>query len=411
MGFKYGERADYDIRANTDVDWAASVKYCKGSIEELKSRIEKYKEQVEFFSPQTIEFLKGMANGAASQLDKSEYAKEGTNLERIYNINISSALVKIPTGCNGFWVGKQATKDGKSYATFHSQGRYMGNDIMARHITFVAIPDDPKAHIVWMSTIAGCIGRGGEIVNDAGVVNGLFASDSGDYPEEVNAYGVEPHLSRFHALLYGDSAEKAAEIINLGTPEYREKTGRKTLLRARGVTLMFADAGTCLMVSYTAGPYAIRRPGDLGEEGAGYICQSNHNYQEFSYDENNEKTNIPMTKFAPEETEKKDSSYWRFWSPMWAIRNNYGKIDLEMVLRELTALHDRYDKDGNKYEYEQGKSFCAHKFSKAGDPGGSYSPVVVVPETLEIYEVPDWPCRYVNKSWNYINLNDFKALR
>ena len=410
MGFQYGERAAKDIRANTEIEWPKSVKSCDGSIEEVKRRLGLYREQLELFSPQTVEFLQGMADGAAPQLSKSEIASDATNFERLLNLNTSSALRSPPEeGCDSFWVGAQATVDGKAIATYHGQGGSMGFDRWGRYSVFVAIPDDPDAHIVWMATGSGCLGRGGAIANDAGVFNGLHASDSGKYPE-TKAWGTEYHLFRFHAMFYGDSAEGAAQITTLGTPEYREKTGRKTLLRTRGIVLQFADANTCLMVEYTANRYAIRRPGNLGEIGAGYICQSNHNHLDYSYDENNGRTDVPMTKFAPEVPE--ESSYWRFWSPMWAIRNNYGKIDLDMVLNELSALHDRYDKDGNKYEYKRGSTFCTHKYSSSsGNPGGSHAPAVMVPDTLEIYFVPAWPCRWTDKNWNYVNLNTYKALR
>jgi len=54
----------------------------------------------------------------------------------------------------------------------------------------------------------------------------------------------------------------------------------------------------------------------------------------------------------------------------------------------LITLYDRYDKSGNRYEYKQRNSFCAHKFSKADDPGRLYFPVVVVPETWKFMKYP-----------------------
>ena len=146
----------------------------------------------------------------------------------------------------------------------------------------------------------------------------------------------------------------------------------------------------------------------MGERDAAFINQSNHNNLNFSYDENNELTNVPMTKFSPAVPGK--SSYYRFWSPYWAILENFGKIDKEMVLRKLTALHDIYDEHGAWYPYTRGSTFCTHAYNPTTQfPGGSYGVVVVVPETLEIYHVPMWPCRYTDKSWHYINLNDYKS--
>jgi len=404
MGFQYGERAAYDIRTNTDYEWASCLKVLSESKEELKSRLEKYKEQLWFFSPQTLDMLRGIADGAAPQLNKSIYAKESTNFERVFNLNVSSTLKE---SCNSFWVTGKATVDGRTIVTHHSQSG-MGSTKSGRKVAFVAIPDDPDAHIVWTITDAGCIGRGGSHLNDAGVFHALHASDSGKNPE-TKANGVEYHVARFHAILYGDTAEKVADIFNRGTDRYRQMTGRKTLLRTRGVALIFADANKCLIGEYTATRFAMRKPGDMGETDGNYLCQSNHNHLNFSYDENNQRTDVPMTKFSPEEPG--NGSYHRFWSPMWAVKNSYGKIDKEMVLRKLTALHDIYEKDGTRREYMRGHSFCTHDYSSKGDPGGSHAPVVAIPKTLEIYYVHYWPCRFVDKDWNYVNLSDYKYLR
>ena len=411
MGFQYGERADLDILRNSDMEWVLCKKAVGGSVADLKGRLQKYLEQIELFSPQTVEFLKGMTDGAGSQLSTSPYADEATNFERLFNLQvyvpIRYAVTPADHGCNGFWIGSQATKDGKAIATFHSQGGMMGASKWNVHHMYIMVPDDPNANIVWAKNGGGSISTGGAMFNDAGLFMGLHASGTSEY-EDIAAYGVEYNLSRLHVALYSDNAEEAARMLIFGTPEYRAKTGRKTVLRTRGVVIPLSDPNTAIMVEMTARRYALRRPGDMGEKGAGYICQANNNFMEYSYDENNEKTDVPMTKYSPRVPE--DSSYYRFWSPMWEIKNNYGQIDLEMVLRQLTASHKIYDKEGNELEYEMGSTFCTHKFA-GGNPGGSHCPVVVVPETLEIYEVPAWPCRFVDKNWNYFNLNDYKAMR
>ena len=128
--------------------------------------------------------------------------------------------------CNGFWLSKEATKDGRAIFVYHGQGGNMGSDRWGKKVIFIAIPDDPKAHAVFCYTGTGLIGRGGILLNDAGVVNSLFAADSGEYPE-INEYGVEFHVARFHAAFYGDTAEEAINIVNLGSDEYREKLVEK----------------------------------------------------------------------------------------------------------------------------------------------------------------------------------------
>ena len=46
---------------------------------------------------------------------------------------------------------------------------------------------------------------------------------------------------------------------------------------------MFADANIGLVGEYINNRYAVRRPGDMGEIDNAYICQSNHNFCEFSW--------------------------------------------------------------------------------------------------------------------------------
>ena len=409
MGSQYGERGAFDILINTDADWKSSLKYFNYDVILLKGILEKFRKQLWYYSPQTIEFMKGRAAGAASQLKNSPYASTSTNFERILQLNISSAIRKMPIEheCNSFWVSSGATVDGKAIVSHHSQSS-MGTGKSGRNFTFVAIPDDPDAQIVWVSTNAGCIGRGGQMINDEGVMNALHASQQGS-PKGCMDYGVEFHVSRFHAAFYGKTAENAADFLVHGTKRYRDFTGMKTLLRTRGAVIMFADATTCIYAQFAARNYALRKPGDMGEINANYIAQSNHNYSVYSYDENDKYTEeVKMTDFANEDGNS--SSYFRFWSPMEAIKNAYGLIDKKKVIHELTSLHETYNKDGKPYGYQPGKTFCVHSY-KSGNPGSSYNPVVFIPENLEIYNVPYWPCNFKNKSWNYYNLNNYKGLR
>ena len=92
MGFQYGERAAYDIRANTDLQWSSTLSAIGGSSDELKRRIAVLKEQLELFSPETIKFIQGIADGAAPQLNNSPYATSSSNFERIFNFSASNAV-------------------------------------------------------------------------------------------------------------------------------------------------------------------------------------------------------------------------------------------------------------------------------------------------------------------------------
>ncbi len=124
------------------------------------------------------------------------------------------------------------------------------------------------------------------------------------------------------------------------------------MLRGRGCNIVFADANEVFCVEQNARYYAIRQPGDLGEKGNNYLVHANHfKSKKGCFDENNvfhpEKS---MSDFTPEQKERPNGSYYRFWSGMWMVRNNYGRIDEKVMMEELVPSHTGYDEEGNRYD-------------------------------------------------------------
>ena len=148
-------------------------------------------------------------------------------------------------------------------------------------------------------------------------------------------------------------------------------------------------------------------------------------YGQGSFDQNNVfQADVPMTAFTPEEDQKKDSSYFRFWSGMWMLSNNYGRIDREMVMRDLACAHYAYDRDGKRYDPDAATgtpmvpgTFCAHmKPFTPENPmgiGGNTETTLFNLSTREVWWVPVWPCHYKdwNLSWSYLNLEPFSEYR
>ena len=106
------------------------------------------------------------------------------------------------------------------------------------------------------------------------------------------------------------------------------------------------------------------------------------------------------------------------------LQNNYGKIDREMMLREISTSHVGYDRAGNRYDPDPDTgapsvpgTFCSHmKPITKENPlgmGGNIETSVFNLSTLEAWWVPVWPCHYreQNMDWDYINLKPFSEYR
>jgi hypothetical protein len=294
------------------------------------------------------------------------------------------------------------------------------------------IPKDSNARVFWGHGTAGNLGGlGGGLMNDHGVcvltAGCSYSKENWDLVDETCAPGIRDFLLASYGVIFSKSAREAATRATIGTPEYRKLTGRKTVLRSRGANIVFADAKEAFCVEQNARHYAIRRPGYLGEEGNNYIVIANHfKVDKGSFDEDNHwRPGEPMTMYEPEgEKHVRNTTYYRFWSGMWMLRNNYGQIDIEMVKRELATAHFAYDKLGKRYDPDPDSgiptvpgTFCAHY--GPFDPmhplgyGGNTETSVFNLSTLEVWWVPVWPCHYKewNMSWDHLNLKPFSEYR
>lgn len=212
------------------------------------------------------------------------------------------------------------------------------------------IPDDPEANVVFVTGSAGRMFQSGWMVNDKGIsLDVLAAGVSGKTARSTHSdFGVETYPALFHAAFYGKTAQDAVDIVTIGTPEYREKTGRKTLLRARPNMMAICGKNEAYLVEYTAHRYAIRRPGDLGEKDGNYMAFANNFFCDYSYDENNVKTDLAMTEYTDSSPVTRESSAERVYTHMWLVKNNYGDIDKEMMMYEIAPTHDRYIRRWNE---------------------------------------------------------------
>jgi hypothetical protein len=457
MGIQYGERCAPDIRRQFEKTWEgqskANPRVYGDMTEQQRNKymldyIELDFKEVSYLCPEMIEFMQGIAKGAESELNKSKYANLCSNFMKICittagweggkmhpatspyyyapkkAANGGGAGLEYDTpydsDCHWFYLKGKATTDGNAIAM--SEGTHTFDDMMT--VAYVAIPKDPKAHVYYGFGWPGQVGgSGGAAFNENGVAlmtSGTQSATSNAQADETLAPGIPDLFLGYPAVIFSNTAKEAADYVTIGTPEYRAKTGRKTVLRRRGSNLVFADAKECYDVEQNARHYAIRKPGYLGETNGDFMAGANHfMYKDGSYDEENVwNPSEPMTKYDPE-VPGSDSSF-RMWSCFWEIKNRYGKINKDVVLREIMPSHTAYDKDGKAYPPDAAGaptkgSVCYHSGPRTKEnplgTGGSAKIRIFIPSKLEVYWVEAWPCAYQDKTWNSVSLKPFSEYR
>ena len=136
---------------------------------------------------------------------------------------------------------------------------------------------------------------------------------------------------------------------------------------------------------------------------------TNHNYCDYSFDENNERTDIPMTQFGNEETSP--GSARRFWTLMWDIRHNCGQIDREMAMKFMRG-HHQYDQDGRRMESKTGETplqfagdvTCPHSgYPEKWTRGTADAKMAVYADDLKVYWTMGRPCEWQGP-WDEVKL-------
>ena len=460
MGVQYGERAaeyillNYDEGIEEDIlqpsksGWRATLETEQERLAYTLSHFERSNQELSLIFPEMVEFMQGIADGAAPWLAKSKYADLMSDYYKGYMISycgisnmpdppsatntVSYNKDDYDDACNSTWISGRATATGETYASRVGQSTFAGRHL--RQVSVIGIPKDPNANVFWFVAPAGGLAQaGGGIMNAKGV--GLLTSGGGaSFPKELTevatGHGARDFMLSCGATIFADSAHEAATLYTIGTPEYREKTGRQQVLATRASIMIFADANEAYCVEKNANRFAIRRPGYIEKEDTYLIAANDFQYNEGSYDENLMwRPDQPMTMFSPQ---KKDSStYYRFWTLYWNVTNNLGKIDRELMKRFIVTSHDIYDKDGNLYPAQENRHFypgipdgpCSHSgFGIPGYPmgaGGNLSNSVMVLSSAEVYHNEGHPCFFTaeghesgyDRPWHYVDLKPYAEFR
>ncbi|MGD9576759.1 MAG: hypothetical protein AB7Y74_00755 [Syntrophorhabdus sp.] len=380
MGVKFAERSGDATRWVSDIWWKECCDKF-GKTETLKA-MELYEDQIAALDPNLITFMQVIANGAAPWLNQSVYADKNhplyaTNYERVLLTNVydewammhprmfpdgtstygGSVPPSLPAGiamCSGFAARGSATANGELIVTHNRQA---GLNPRAYEQVYIIKP--LKGNATWVLTNSPQV-SGNMIVNEKGLSVVLFA---GGYTNNrsLNYNGVDYFaegfgVSWFPLLVYigthANTAEEAIEMLTVGTQAYRTRTGRNSLLRGGGWLFLVADSKSNAMaiVETTADRYAVRYPGEYSGPNftnPDYIVCTNNNLAPFSYDRNNQLTDVPMTIFSDQYTYDAGGNVTglstrgvRFWTMMWDMEHNKGKIDnylAQYIMRSLFA--------------------------------------------------------------------------
>ena len=374
IGVQHSQGTGELIQVYFDWRFDETLKKLEVDVQHVVDDVRRYDVEVQKFSPQAVEFMKGEAQGAAPYFQKSKYAGALTDYEKILfmasefcityghpgpeqHFPLSGAKsednsVKIAaivneeqeTSCSAMVALGTTTKDKNTIFSHINNETF----IRCHRMNYLAIPDEPGAHPYWSTAEPGKLVSLG-VVNSKGVAAVILAGPSRTLvPEEgifERSFGVPWPIVEFMIAAYADNLQEAIDMVALGTPEYRLKTGRSTLLRARQNNWVLSDKEQACVVEATANKYAIRYPGDNGEDG--YIVATNHFLCNFSYDENNQRTTFPMAKFGDEIAQA--GSALRYYTMWWLNKLNKGSIDIDMV-KEFNKAHFYITKQGDRVD-------------------------------------------------------------
>jgi len=310
MGFQYGEQAGAFIEKTKLEKWASALEtYTKDEVIQALKANQHY---IQKYTPEWIETMKGMADGASSKgysISYTDVLLMNCTLPKPETSQYPEGAQKQslpPKKCSVCSAWGSATKDGKLIGidTLDSSEVPYG-------VVIAAFPDKGNSYI--------CAADAGEI-GDHFLMNnqGLFLGNSGGggSPRDIDYdYGLCWSCSLPYLVRFADSAQQAKDMVmkwHINLPE----------------NFHFVDTqGGAYVVEKTSAIQSVRQPGDFGEK-------------DFLYSTNNYLN--PEMKVTKEGDFIKDhGGYGAYAAPrnmmIWDMLHNYhGKIDVEfakMILR------------------------------------------------------------------------------
>lgn len=459
IGKQYGEKAGDLIRLTYE-GWYDELIAIQGTNQNIVDYVRQEDAYYKNLVPEALQMMQGIADGAKGQLAISQpvYRNAMSDYEKILMINsyfglqgrppvATTASAAAPASgasgagdvynCSGAVIFGNATKDGKLIHVSSEDQHFFPQEYL---VTFIANPSDPRAHRYTITDTAGEIGSE-QAINEQGVVVSGYAGGGQNIANPTLAApfsgyrrpGLDWQVGDFYATAFASNAREAVELLTVGRPEYRQKSGNKIVIGkcSRGANWVVSDKHEGYVVESIPADqngvarYAVRKPGDMGEVGANYIVSTNQVEANYSCDENNVcSTAHPMSQHGNSEQNPSynglSGSGQRFYTLMWLINNNYGNIDLDMV-KQWRRTHFNYDKAGNRYDTltYKGQQYptyltpsagvlCRHTVSSSAPGVDQFTGIniyvsISTPHDRTVYRTKGRPCDWVGP-WDSLSL-------
>ena len=312
MGFQYGEQACAYIDRTREDKWASALQ--RFSREEVLRALQANQTFVKRFTPEWMDFMRGMAEGAT----KAGYPMNYTDV-LLMNCTLPDPKTSVfPEGAEKkeFPPKDKGCSVASAWGSATKDGRLIGIDTLdtpdvAHAVVIVAFPDRGNAYMC--GTDAGEIGDH-FLMNNKGLFLGNSGGGGSPRPED-EGYGLCWALSLPYLVRFCDGALEARDMVTkwqINVPE----------------NFHFVDVrGNAFVVEKTAAIQAVRKPGDFGEK-------------DFMFSTNNYlAAEMKVTKEG--EFQGAHGGYGKYSAPrnrmIWDLLHNYsGSIDVEfakMILR------------------------------------------------------------------------------
>ncbi len=449
IGKQYGERAADLIRMVYE-GWYRELFPIQGSAETITAYLREQNSYYESLVPEALEMIHGIADGAATELAASAFPRELTHFNKVLMINSYFGLMGKPPSsetaelapedeithcCSGAVILPPATRDGKTIHVSSEDQHFFPQEYL---VTFIASPSDNRAHRYTVTDSAGEIGSE-HAQNDRGVTASGYAGGGlgilgPTLSHPFSGYrrpGLDWQVGNFYAAAFADNARHAVELLTVGRPEYRKKSGHKIVIGkcTRGANWLVSDGHQAFVVESIPADqngiarYAVRTPGEMGERDARYIVTTNNVEAPDSYNEDNvREPSHPMSQHGSGDQNPThfglNGTGMRFWTFMWLIRNNYGQIDVDMV-QAWRRTHFLYDRDGVRHDdlSVNGSSvpiylapgaatLCRHTFEQPGIDSFKGINIYVslsVAQDLTSFRTKGRPCEWLGP-WDRLSL-------
>ena len=460
IGKQYGEKVGSLARFVFDAPQCYPAILRRQGRKSLIEDLYRYEKRIKEWNPEHVDLVRGIGDGAAAELKNSKYADHLTNYEKALFLQCASPLfyrhpahdergteeyfpIQIPKDsaywltskddqrvdkvlegesakleenpwfshdCTAILALPKATSSSKLMVAHNTQ---FGFGVGCYLAAFIVEPPKP-AHKFWAITIPG-IFLNNKMMNDKGVAICLHAGTG----HKDCAFGVPWIFLITEAMSRASSMRDAVDIFTVGTGEYRNRTGRKTVLREGGLAWDVADENSACSVEVSAHYYAVRYPGEHGEKD--FIVQSNHCYANYSIDENNNKTTIPIGERNGSIDDGKPGTSTRYWSGHWLGIYAHGRINEDWLQHEFLGSHVWYNKEGERTDFrwddekqmylpvkfdERSSTICSHR---GGYPESYFNevpcPAVMVPADRKIYYISYKPEFWVGP-WETVTLKE-----